>query len=179
MATVSFKTDVIPVFQQSCTLSMVCHGQMNNSAEESLYLGENMGTTDPNAVYNMLVGVKAKEIPSMNLVTASDLENSFLWHKINDNMTTLNAEPLASQCAMATAKCSDCNMSQPCGATMPYLGAAHRPDLRLHDPELDRGRRAEQLNRRPRRGEPPRPAREDSWFTWRLAFSLFLRAVST
>jgi hypothetical protein len=126
-ATVSFKSDVIPVFQQSCTLSMVCHGQMNNSAEESLYLGENMGTTDPNAVYNMLVGVKAKEIPSMNLVTAGDLENSFLWHKVNDSMTTLNADPLASQCAMATAKCTDCNMSQPCGATMPYLGAALDP----------------------------------------------------
>ena len=60
---VSFSSDVIPVFQKSCTLSDVCHGQMNSAAEEDLYLGEYMGTTNATTVYSMLVGVPAKEDP--------------------------------------------------------------------------------------------------------------------
>jgi hypothetical protein len=115
---VSFKTDVIPVFQQSCTLSSECHGQMNNVPEESLYLGENAGGTNAGTVYSMIVGVPAKEIPSMNLVTAGDLDNSYLWHKINDSMTDL--QNLGSQCMMAPTACSDCRTGQPCGSTMPY-----------------------------------------------------------
>ena len=120
-AAVSFKTDVLPVFQQSCTISSVCHGQMNNSAEEDLYLGEHMGTTDPNAVYNQLVGVNAKELPTMKLVKADDLQNSFLWHKLQtqDDLTML-----ASQCMAATMKCTDCTTANPCGTVMPYLETA-------------------------------------------------------
>jgi hypothetical protein len=117
-ASVSFKTDVIPVFQQSCTLTMECHGQMNNVPEESLYLGENGGGTVASTVYAQIVNVPAKEIPSMNLVTPQDLNNSYLWHKINDSMTTLQS--LGSQCTKAAKACTDCNPMQPCGSTMPY-----------------------------------------------------------
>jgi len=125
-APVSFKTDVLPVFQKSCTLSSVCHGQMNNAAEESLYLGENSGVadTDPNAVYAQLVGVDAKEIPSMKLVAAGDIDNSFVWHKMNNTQDTL-----ASECSKATMMCSDCTSSTPCGGLMPYLGSVVEPDF--------------------------------------------------
>jgi hypothetical protein len=92
---------------------------MGNTGEESLYLGENAGGTNSSAVYDQLVGVKAKEIPSMNLVTPGDVENSYLWRKVGsmDDLATL-----ASQCmAAAMPLCSDCTMSTPCGATMPYI----------------------------------------------------------
>jgi hypothetical protein len=123
-ATVSFKTDVVPVFEKGCTLSAVCHGQMNNATEEDLYLGENAGGTNAATVYSMLVGVKAKELPTMNLVTASDLDNSFLWQKINgpDGLAALG-----SQCMMAPKQCTDCSGSTPCGSTMPYPGGTIDP----------------------------------------------------
>jgi hypothetical protein len=67
--------DVMPIFQRGCTLSSVCHGQMNNAQEENLYLGLNAGgggTADSQAVYSGLVGVASKEDSSMNLVTTGD-----------------------------------------------------------------------------------------------------------
>jgi hypothetical protein len=129
----SFATDVMPVFQRSCTLSSVCHGQMGNSGEENEYLGLNAGgggSADAKAVYTNLVGVTAKENPSMKIVAPGDLANSYLWHKVNDDPTTLNSGSLKAGCAMATMMCTDCNSSQPCGGTMPYLGeslASSRP----------------------------------------------------
>ncbi len=116
-APVSFSTDVIPVFQKSCTLSSVCHGQMNNAAEENLYLGENAGGTNAATVYSMLVGPIAKEDPKMPLVTAGSTDQSFLWHKVNADQANY-----ASDCAMATMMCSDCTSTTPCGGLMPYLG---------------------------------------------------------
>jgi len=114
---VSFKTDVIPVFQMGCTLSQSCHGQMNNAAEEDLYLGENVGATDASTVYSMLVGVSSKEDPSMPLVTMGSTANSYLWHKVFADQATL-----ASQCAKASMLCTDCTADAPCGGLMPYNG---------------------------------------------------------
>jgi hypothetical protein len=130
---ISFVRDTMPVFQRSCTLSSVCHGQMNNSGEEDLYLGLNFGggSSDVQAVYDGLVGVAAKEDPSMNLVTKGDLENSYLWHKVNDDQTMLTEGTLASGCAQSSMPCPGCSSSSPCGATMPYLGEA----LATFDPQ--------------------------------------------
>jgi hypothetical protein len=116
---VSFSTDVMPVFAKSCTLSSVCHGQMNNAPEENLYLGPNYGGTnaDADAVYRMLVGVPSKEDPSMSLVAAGDTSGSYLWHKVIGDQNTL-----AADCAKATMACYDCTASTPCGTLMPYLG---------------------------------------------------------
>lgn len=121
----SFSEDVIPAFAMSCTLSESCHGQMGNSAVESLYLGLHVGgggAADVQAVYNGLVGVAAKEDPSMDLVTKGDLENSFLWHKVNDDPMTLNSGALATGCKKASVMCQDCMGMNPCGGTMPYNG---------------------------------------------------------
>jgi hypothetical protein len=125
---VSFSSDVIPVFERGCTLSSVCHGQMNNSAEEDNYLGLNGGDggmSDQQTVYKGLVGVPAKEDPSMNLVTPGSTDNSYLWQKvavIGVQGQTLSPA-LASACSMAPgAKCQDCNSTSPCGGEMPYLG---------------------------------------------------------
>jgi hypothetical protein len=123
---VSFKTDVIPAFQQNCTVSQSCHGQMNNSGEENLFLGFDvgMGTTDPMAVYSMLVGVHSEEDPAMNLVTAGDLSTSYLWQKLQNTQNNF-----ASACAKAT--CIDCNADSPCGGLMPYDGEL----LAMTDPQ--------------------------------------------
>jgi hypothetical protein len=123
---VSFKSDVIPAFQQNCTLTQECHGQMGNSAEEDLFLGFDvgMGTTDPMAVYSMLVGVHSEEDPAMNLVTAGDLSTSYLWQKLQNTQNNF-----ASACAKAT--CIDCNADSPCGGLMPYDGEL----LAMTDPQ--------------------------------------------
>jgi hypothetical protein len=45
---------------------------------------------------------------------------------VGDQMT------LASECAMSTTKCSDCNADTPCGGFMPFDGellAKNSPDL--------------------------------------------------
>ena len=122
--TVSFSKDVIPAFQMSCTMTMSCHGQMNDAVVENLYLGLNAGggtTADVQAVYRGLVDVAAKEDPSMNLVTKGDLQNSFLWHKVNDDQTALTKGTLAMGCAKTSTMCQDCSSASPCGGTMPYL----------------------------------------------------------
>jgi hypothetical protein len=126
---VSFSSDVMPVFERGCTLSSVCHGQMNNSAEEDNYLGLNGGdggVPDEQAVYKGLVGVAAKEAPSMKLVAPGSTDNSYLWQKVAVIVAgqTLPAS-LASACKMAPSpQCSDCNSNSPCGGEMPYLGEA-------------------------------------------------------
>ena len=124
---VSFKNDVMPIFHLGCTISLECHGQPNNSAEANLYLGKN--GSDPSAgqgggdndamsimmTYTGLFGVKALEDPKMDLVTATDPANSFLFHKINDDQGTLNG--LA--CTGGTCPGTDCDMTNVCGSPMP------------------------------------------------------------
>jgi hypothetical protein len=92
---------------------------MNNNAEEDLYLGDNDGTTNAVLVYSQLVNVKAKEIPSMNLVTSGDVDQSYLWRKL---LTEDDLMTLSSQCMAATMPCTDCTQTTPCGSTMPYPG---------------------------------------------------------
>jgi hypothetical protein len=120
---VSFKNDVIPVFQTACTFTAACHGQMNNVREENLYLGEHLGTPDASMLHGLLVGVASKEAPSMDLVTAGDLDRSFLWQKVAVIGVPGKAlsTSLAGACAMATPQCSNCSSTMPCGDTMPDL----------------------------------------------------------
>jgi hypothetical protein len=120
---VSFKNDVMPIFHQSCTISSSCHGQMMNSAEANLYLGNNFMEGDNTsatiaATYAGLVGVKSVEKPAMNLVTAKDPANSYLFHKVNDDQATLNG--LACSGGMCPA--GDCDMTMVCGIPMPKSG---------------------------------------------------------
>ncbi len=119
-ASVSFGTDIMPIFQSGCTLSSVCHGQMGNAGEEDLYLGDYAGGTSPSVVYQGLVGVPSLEDPSMNLVTSGNLSSSYLWHKVYGDQ---NSNPaVASGCASAASQCAGCVASAPCGGLQPYLG---------------------------------------------------------
>jgi hypothetical protein len=135
--TVSFKNDVMPIFPGGCSLTMSCHGQPNNVGEESLFLGHGIGdgtnsAADIMTVYMGLVGVKSIENPDMDLVaTGGDLENSFLWHKINGDM---NSDPtVVAGCKKAVAAntnvCSDCATGTECGSYMPYDGTLLANDV--------------------------------------------------
>jgi hypothetical protein len=120
---VSFANDVMPVFRTGCTLSGVCHGQPKNAGEENLYLGDNVTNTPAiiAQVYAQLVGVKSMEDPAMNLVTAKDVANSYLSHKIAGDQATFT-----SDCAKGTCGAPTC-LGTPCGTSMPYLGSALDP----------------------------------------------------
>ncbi len=120
---VSFKTDVMPIFHQGCTISMECHGQTMNSAEANLYLGNNFADGDNTdatiaATYAGLVGVKAVENPSMNIVMPKDPANSYLFHKVNDDQATLNG----LGCTGGMCPAGDCDMTMVCGIPMPKSG---------------------------------------------------------
>jgi hypothetical protein len=126
-APVSFHSDVMPVFAGSCSTSTICHGQMNNSGEESLYLGQSEGAGGPGdvaAVYAGLVGVASLEDPSMDLVAPGDLGSSYLWHKVSGDQ---NSDPAVAGGCMPAAggpsACSDCVPGAPCGVQMPFTGA--------------------------------------------------------
>jgi hypothetical protein len=120
--TVSFKTDVLPLFQRSCGISGgTCHG-MYQGGQQNLYLAEpssNMdGDGDGGAILMGLVGVKSVEDPTMNLVTAGDLTTSFLMHKMDGDQCTLETSCEAADGAIITGTAT---VTTPCGSAMPYL----------------------------------------------------------
>jgi hypothetical protein len=124
---VSFKADVMPILQQGCTISSVCHGQMGNSGEENLYLGEHQTSLDgtpvdptvASMVQSMIVGAKSLEDPKLNIVTAGDPANSYLIHKLNGDQDMLEAD-----CAMGMCNSSSCAAPMTCGVQMPMSGSA-------------------------------------------------------
>ncbi len=131
-AMVSFSKDVIPIFQQSCTISMECHGQPNNAGELNLYLGSHgdsvSGPNTPATImmaYQGLVGVNSVEDPAMALVKIGDTANSYLVHKLNGDQNSTTA--IASECAKMLCASSDCTTSTPCGALMPDTSAVPIP----------------------------------------------------
>ena len=131
-ANVSFKTDLAPIIQGSCSLTSVCHGTMNYDMAEDLYLGPNTDdapngftSSDVTTAVGNLVGVKAKENPQMNMVTAGSSANSYLYHKIVGDMNSDST--VAAGCMMTDESCASCTSSQPCGVFMPYNGVSMLP----------------------------------------------------
>jgi|CZKU01.1.fsa_nt_gi hypothetical protein len=117
---VSFAKNVMPIFVASCTISGACHGQMNNSSEENLYLGDHTTNTPTTIMqtYMGLVGVASVEDPGMPLVTIGEPSKSYLSHKVVGDQDTLDSE-----CAMTTPLCVlGCTTQKPCGVFMPWNG---------------------------------------------------------
>jgi hypothetical protein len=67
---VSFATTVGPLFMRSCS----CHQTQPLMAPFSLKAAE---------AYRNTVGVPSSELPSMPRVAPGNLNNSYLWHKVN------------------------------------------------------------------------------------------------
>jgi hypothetical protein len=125
--TVSFKTDIIPIMQNSCSLTSVCHGTMNYAMAEDLYLGPNLANqpsgdtaSDITTAYGNIVNVVAKE-STLKFVVPGDLANSYLWQKINGDPNAVPAVQASCVSAEAANACTDCSTTTPCGAQMPYL----------------------------------------------------------
>ncbi|AUX19908.1 hypothetical protein SOCEGT47_003620 [Sorangium cellulosum] len=118
---VSFRTDVLPVFQRSCAFSATCHGAVAGSAGFT-FLGPGVGAeiTDEElaelAAQN--VGAPSRAPSGMPRITAGDPARSFLMHKVD-----------------GTLSCGDLECTpETCGAPMPYSGstlpAAERDAIR-------------------------------------------------
>ena len=121
---VSFKTDVLPVFQRSCGLSTSCHGDPNMPSQDRPYFGPNKMTTatadDITKILAGSVGVASFYEPSMQIIKASDPEHSFLMYKLDD------------QLACGTLECAatnNCGELMPLGATEP-LASDERDKIR-------------------------------------------------
>lgn len=110
-ADVSFKTDVLPIFRNSCGLSTACHGNPSGPTEQP-YLGPAMGPaiTDMEimAIFTDNVGVASAKAPSMKIVDPGSPQTSFLMAKVDDKLTC------------STVKCdTTCGTSMPQGAPLP------------------------------------------------------------
>jgi hypothetical protein len=121
--TVSFQADVLPIFQQSCSIGgATCHGAPNETALLRPFLGTSGvdGGADPETILSGIVGVASKEDPQMKIVAASDPSQSYLMHKIDDDQCTLATECASQQAAIVAAGNSGYTG---CGLLMPQTNA--------------------------------------------------------
>lgn len=104
---VSFATDVLPIFQQSCSLSTSCHGSEAGTGGRP-YLGTKMGMT-PTAeqiqtIFDQNVGAPSTEESGMAIIEPGDPEHSFLLYKMDGEL----------ECALL-----ECVAKNSCGTVMP------------------------------------------------------------
>ncbi|WP_434045191.1 MULTISPECIES: hypothetical protein [Sorangium] len=118
---VSFRADVLPVFQRGCAFSSTCHGAEAGSAGFA-YLGPPLSeqATDAqiDAIVAQNVGVASRAPSGMPRIAAGDPANSFLLHKLDGTLTCGDLE-----CAP-----DGCGKSMPAGGDT--LPAAERDTIR-------------------------------------------------
>lgn len=107
---VSFKTDVLPIFRQSCGVGgAACHGQQSGIKSHP-FLGPAKSDPDPtqadiDVIFAQNVGVFATEATMTMLVDPGHPETSFLMHKMDGTQETCG-----------DAKCeTSCKTSMPLG----------------------------------------------------------------
>jgi hypothetical protein len=111
----TFAKDIYPITQVTCSLAKTCHG--SNPAGPGAHepqLGPIVPATDPAVVMMIrgnIVGVPAKEAPSLQYVKAGDPENSWLMKKV---------EGVQACTGVACMKIADA--PTPCGDSMPQGG---------------------------------------------------------
>ena len=109
---VSFSTEVLPIFRNSCGLSSSCHG--TNPPPGQPYLGPNNDPANDPTMEEMTMLVSALDAPSkaeptMNIVTPGSPQTSFLRYKLD-----------GVDCSRLTcAKTQDCGDLMPVGNTKP------------------------------------------------------------
>jgi hypothetical protein len=112
--TISFKSTIQPLFNQSCAIGNgECHGEPNNPVNLQIYLGlpGDAGTPDASQILSGIVGVTSLEDSKMALVKAGDPTNSYLMHKLDDDQCQF-----ASECGPP----QNGEMGIVCGVGMPY-----------------------------------------------------------
>lgn len=96
---VSFSTDVMPVFGQSCAFS-TCHGS-NVGPANGVFLGR-----DAAKVHAAIVNIPAGELPSMPFVTPGDPSKSYLMRKMDGSQCALDAQCTGGSCQDSMPKSS-------------------------------------------------------------------------
>lgn len=94
-----FRSDVIPLFVQSCAFTS-CHGNPGGGSS-GLFLGTKDGATDPATVYKSIVGVAAPELPTMSLVAGGNPKGSFLMRKLDGDHCMLDKACKEGSCGGA------------------------------------------------------------------------------
>jgi hypothetical protein len=134
----SFSLDVMPIFQQSCTLSAVCHcaqGDCGAAPKEDLSLGPKLGVAptqgEIDQVHAAIVDQDSKR-SSLKLVVPSDPGSSWLLAKVEYNHESGGScqdPPCFSGCSLGCEPGTlGCGLRMP--QTSPRLDEATRAVLR-------------------------------------------------
>jgi hypothetical protein len=125
---VSFKSDVLPIFRNSCGLSDACHGNETGSGAQHFYGLANskgdMTAAQIQEIFDQSVGKDSVDEPSMKVIAAGAPGNSFLMYKLDGDPT--NNDPGAQ----VTCSKLSCASSKSCGEAMPQGGPALSADER-------------------------------------------------
>jgi hypothetical protein len=148
---VSFKTDVLPIFQQGCALSTACHGcdaAANPGCTASVYtpfLGVPTTAGVPTAAQiaaiiasavgkpaalqtSNLDGTTMVGNPDMSIVKAGDPANSFLMYKLDGAFPAVPTNDDVTCPKLTCAGTMTCGEAEPSGG--PQLPAAQRDTIR-------------------------------------------------
>jgi hypothetical protein len=91
-ATVSFQSDVLPVFEQSCALSASCHGNTTSPTTAEGYQPY-LGAVDPEVIPSDVELIRSviidqdSHIATMKIVDPGKPETSFLMHKMDGDLS--------------------------------------------------------------------------------------------
>jgi len=118
--TVSFKTDVLPIWRQSCGLSTACHGDPSVNPSTGLYLGPPMSSPAPSAaeitmILSHVVGQIALDEADMSIVKASDPAHSFMMYKLDGDANNLASGVDCSMLSCAKTSPNSCFAPMPSG----------------------------------------------------------------
>lgn len=90
----SFESDVAPMLAKSCAFAS-CHGS-SGKGNHGVFLSAKSSDDMPKV--KTALGAKAKALPTMPYVTPGDPENSFLMHKLDGDLCTLDEHCVGRSC---------------------------------------------------------------------------------
>jgi hypothetical protein len=95
---VSFKSDIMPIFNASCGLAG-CHATTLDGLAPNFFLGDAMAMgSDEGAVHAAIVGQNSGELPTMPFVRSGDPSMSYLMHKVDGDQCHFDAQCVTGSC---------------------------------------------------------------------------------
>jgi hypothetical protein len=127
---VQFQADVLPIFRQSCGLSMSCHGSETPPLPAEHFLGPSIMDPAPTAmqieeIIGGIVGQKSVDNPDMDIIATGDPAQSFMLYKLDGDPTNLNGLTCPTLTCAANMTCL---LSMPSGG--PSLPDTERNTIR-------------------------------------------------
>jgi hypothetical protein len=127
----SFKSDVLPIFRQSCGLSTSCHGDPSGgSLPGQHFYGPSNSAPAPSAddiqaIMDQSVGKASTANPDMVVIKAGDPANSFMMYKLDGDPTAVDGVTCGT---LTCSKDMSCLLAMPSGG--PQLPAETRDIIR-------------------------------------------------